>query len=575
MKNLFAFALSSFITVALFAQTPNVTWGDEFKMKKGSTDLSVIHVDKDGLFVKEGHLALKSYFVIGATTRESATIVKLDKTFNEVYRSDFNKELKGKDYEDIFFLKDKMFLLASSTNKKDKTETLWATELNKADGEQTGEWVELVTWQKDSKRDDIAFTADYNGDSTKMIIVSSLEGAEKNTYDLNQFDINLKKVGKQVTITNEFEKGTFQLEDVIYVNNGNIVMVGREYEYQEGKKKKAKFLDFKNYVVRLYKADGSLLKEISTSVDAKWLISSKVSQIKGKELVLAAFYSNQKKGKETNGMLVQRIDPKDGNIISTSNKELNTSLISTVEDDDADDEESRKERKERERLEKIQSEEEGFSRNYRFRNFIATEDGGLAILAEDYYTYIYTTYTTTTSGPNGMTTTRAVTYQVFQSGNIMMSKIEADGKLSWLHVLPKNQREIVQLGSNVSQGFSVGHSYFANTYSLPYYSGFGSMPIAGKNAVAIFFNDNPKNANVLQLGQKIKMANRFGKSINYYIRLDAATGKYTRQPLFDNNDIPIAMPRLGRFLSNDFYMVGQQLRILSKSKIAVGRVSFK
>ena len=79
----------------LYAQT--VTWGDEFKLKKGSTDLAVIHADNTGVYVKESHMTLKSFFLIAATVRESASLIKLDKDLKEIYHNDFNKELKGKE----------------------------------------------------------------------------------------------------------------------------------------------------------------------------------------------------------------------------------------------------------------------------------------------------------------------------------------------------------------------------------------------------------------------------------------------------------------------------------------------
>ena len=193
-----------------------------------------------------------------------------------------------------------------------------------------------------------------------MLIVSRIIAKEKNEYYISEFDAKMKSTGKRVMISNEFEAKTFQLEDVVVASNGNIVMVGRVIEYQEGKKKKAKFLDFKNYLIRIYNAQGSLVKELNTNVDARWLLSSKLMQLKGRELILAAFYSNTKKGKEVNGMMVQRINPDNGDIISTSNKELNTSLISATDENGDDDDESKKERKEREKLEKIKADEDAF-----------------------------------------------------------------------------------------------------------------------------------------------------------------------------------------------------------------------
>src|ERR1017187_1315463 len=62
-----------------FSQKPKINWGDEFKLHKGSTDLEVIYADKSGVYLQESHLALKSYFVIGASARESASLIKVDK----------------------------------------------------------------------------------------------------------------------------------------------------------------------------------------------------------------------------------------------------------------------------------------------------------------------------------------------------------------------------------------------------------------------------------------------------------------------------------------------------------------
>lgn len=580
MKKGFLLLAMVAVTIAVNAQKTgwqtSVNWGEEFKMKKGSTDLSVIQAEKDGIYLKEGHAALKSYFVIGATMRESATLVKLDNSLEEVYRNDFNKELKGKDFEDFFFLEGKLFVLATRYEKSDKRLSLHAAEVNKADGSLKGDWTEIDSWSKESSKEIVNFRADYNADSSRMIIVSTIEGKEKNVYNIKQVDEKLKSINKPVQISNEFEKKTFQLEDVVYVNNGNIVLVGRVMEYQEGKKKKAKFLDFKNYLVRIYKPDGQLLKEINTDVEGKWLLSTKVSQIKGKELVLAAFYSNKRKGKEVNGMMVQRIEPSSGEIITTSHKELNTALISVVEETEDDDDESRKERKERERLEKIKSEEDGFSRNFRFRNFIPTNDGGLAILAEEFNSYTYSVYEAGGSTMGGFNNGRWVTYRVFSSGDIMMSKVDASGSLGWLNVLPKNQEERIQVGSsNVGFGFSIGFDYFDNSYGFPFYSGFASMPVEGKNGIAIIFNDGSKNADVNKLGQKVKRTMRFSKSDCYQVMLDMDKGNYTRTLIFSNDDIPPAMPRLGTNLGNIFYLVGRQERLLAKSKIAVGKITFK
>ena len=579
MKRIILMSVLFFLSVNLFAQNASVTWGDEFKLKKGSTDLEVIHADNSGIYVKESHMALKGYFVIAATTRESASLIKLDKNLSEIYHNDFNKELKGKEFDQLFFLKEKLFLFATDYSRKSKTLTLYAAEIDKATGEQTGDWVEVTSWQKEEKADNISYKATYNSDSTKMVIVSSIQGSEHNNYEVRQFDANLKSTGKPVSISNEFDPKTFGLEDVLYTSNGNIVMVGRIYEYEEGKKKKAKFLQFKNYNVRIYDNGGKQVSEINTDIAGKWLVSTKVVQLPVKELVLAAFYSNAKKGREINGMLVQRIDPATGAVISTNQKDINTSMITALEDDNSadagDDEESKKERKEREKLEKIQNDEEGFSKYMRFRKFIYTADKGLVVLAEKYDSYTYTTTSSSGGSFGTMARTTTTTYTVYECGDLMMSKIDAKGNVNWLQVLPKEQREIITNGSQSgpSSGISFYSSFFASGYNWPFYAGFGVL--SGADNINIIFNDHKKNADVLQLGQKVKRINYFGKSNCYVVTLDPRTGKYTRSILFANNDVPTAMPRLGSVLGSEFYMIGKEDRMLGKTKIAIAKLTIR
>jgi hypothetical protein len=573
-------AISLFLLVLslqAFAQKTSVNWGEEFKLKKGSTDLLVMASDNTGIYVKESHFTMKSYFLIGATMRESATLIKLDKSLAMQYQNDFNKELKGKEFETFFFLKDKLFLLGTDYSKKEKKLTLFAAEINKATGELAGEWQEITSWQKEEKGDEINFKATYNADSSQMVLVSTIEGKEKNEYEVKIFDSKLKTAATTIHISNEFDPKTFQLEDVLYMSNSNVVMVGRVYEYQEGKKKKAKFLDFKNYIVRIYNNTGSMVKEINTDISAKWLISSKVVQTPNKELVLAAFYSNEKKGKEINGLLVQRIDAQNGNIITTSKEDINTSMITALENDDADETESKAERKEREKLEKIQDEEEGFSKYMRFRNFVVTPDNGIIILAEKYKSYTTSTsnYSMGVNGSPGTTSTS--TFHVYESGDLMMSKIDKNGNISWLKVLPKEQREVIQTGHSNTYGrainFNAGYNFFDDNTNMPFYSGFGIL--ANGSNLSIIFNDHVKNSTVLQLGQKVKRASSFGKTDCYNVQLDVLSGKYTRKPLFSNKDIPTAMPRLGSVLGNTLFLVGKEDRMLGKSKIALGKIAIE
>ncbi|MGB8190308.1 MAG: hypothetical protein WCF67_00250 [Chitinophagaceae bacterium] len=559
-------------TLSCLAQKSQIKWGEEFKLRKGSTDLEVIHSDNSGVYLQEGHLAIKGYFVVAATLRESATLVKLDKNLSEVFRNDFNKELKGKEFVQFFAFQDKMFLFASEYIKREKTMNIYGSEVNKNSGELMGDWSLVTSIQKEEKGDDINYKIILNADSSKIVVVSSIEGKEKNEYRIQEFEKSLRSTAKAVNISNEFDPKTFQLEDVLYTMNKKILLVGRRYEYQEGKKKKDKFLDFANYNIRLYDEQGKQQKEINTEINGKWLTSTKLVQEKDKDVVLVAFYNNSRKGKTIDGMLVQRIDPVSGNVISTSEKQINNSLISldTEEtastNDDDDEKESKAERKEREKLDKMKNEGEAFSKYMQFRNIFYTEDNGVVILAEKYHHYTYTT-STYSGGSNGMPGTwRTTTYSVYECGDLLMCKIDATGNIGWLQVLPKAQREVISGGS--SSGL-IGPSFF-DAGNRPFYAGFGAMQT--KNSIRLLFNDHAKNAEVTQAGQKIKSINRFGRSNCFLISVDEKTGKCSRSVFYSNADIPTSMPRLGSVLGDNMFIIGKEDRVFGKSKIAVAKI---
>jgi hypothetical protein len=561
----------------IFSQQMRMTWGEELKLKKGNFNLQVLQADKTGIFLKESHYAYKTYFVFAASFRESATLIRLDNNLMEVYRTNFNDQLKGKEYESFFFLKNKLFILASDYNKKDKTLELFAGEVNKETGKLSGDLKQITSWKKQEKKDEINFRATYNADSSKMVIISMVRGNEKNSYEVFQIDDKLNPVGNTIILSNEFDPQTFQLEDIVYTKNENIVLVGREYEYQEGKKKKVRYLDFKNYIIRIYDNKVGEVKEINTTINGKWLISSKIKQLQNNELMLAAFYSNEKRGAETNGMFVQRINSQTGAVVATYDKTINTSLITSPGDENhpVDGNESQDEKNEREKLQKIQNEEDGFSRFMRFRDFVFAPDSGVVIIAEEYYTYQYNTssYTPGRVGQGG--SWRTTTYQVYECGNILMSKVNAAGNIGWLNVLPKFQREVYDIGRGGGFGttISVSSSFFLSANNWPLYSSIGL--IQSNNTLNIIFNDHKENAGVLQLGQKISRISYFGRSNCFAVSLNLRDGTCKRKFLFSNEDIPTAMPRLGSVFNKDFYIIGKQDKVFGKTKITVGRLNIK
>jgi hypothetical protein len=275
---------------------------------------------------------------------------------------------------------------------------------------------------------------------------------------------------------------------------------------------------------------------------------------------------------------VQRINVADGKVVSTSDKQINNSMLSgdqnNADDDDDDKTESKEDKKKRAELKKMQEEGEGFSKCMQFRKIFYTADNGLVILAERYDHYVTSLQSYTSGVGNLPGQWGSTTYSIYLSGDLMMCKVDASGNIGWLQIVPKNQREEIAVGSSFvpGGGTAFGMTYFGDQ-GRPFYSGFGALQANGR--IQLLLNDNRKNISVNQAGQKAKPVYRFGKSDCFILNIDETSGKVDRKVFFSNTDIPTAMPRLGVVIGNDMYLVGKTDRTLSKSKIAVGKITIK
>ncbi len=546
------------------SQVSGVTWSEEMKFNKGSMEFRVIGSDKTGFFLQESHPVVKSYFVIGYSVRDVAKLIRMDKNMVEQYNNDFAKELKGKEFDRFLFIKDKLFIIADDYNKKELQLMIYFAEVDKATGTLKGDWKLMETLYAEDKNKAIQYKFDYTGDSSKVVFINTLLGKETNAYNISILGPDLSPVTKYPPITNEFDPKTYVLEDVLVAPAGQVLLLGRENEYVEGKKKKDKFLQFRNYNTRIYGTNGKLIKEIKTDSEKKWLVNSK-ALINNNEIVMAAFYSDERKKKEINGLVVMRIDPATGNLVSDQTMELNKGMISIVEEDEDDDEKKSKKKDD-------DDDEEGLSGDLVFRKFVIAPDNSFVFFAEKVSSRLvsYTTYNGTGASRSAMTTS----YIHYECGDIYTAKIDVSGKINWFYTFPKFQRERIPAGVSAGTLPSYTAAYFLRRMDKPYYAGFGVANAGGKSF--LFFNDNPKNAGVTKAGQKIKTLNyNFDKSDCFTVEVNLLTGEMKRRVAFSNNDIPNAMPRLGNQLGNTFYFIGKTDKTFGKAKVVVGKCTVK
>jgi len=154
MKNFLTALLFVSSCSSLSAQSYKITWGDELKLKKGTTDIDVIAADNTGLYFTEQRVKMKSYFVVGATYGSAYKLFKLDKNFGQVFDKEYKRELKNYDFHSFQMLDKDMFLFATDYSKKEKTFSVYAAKIDKNSGDLLGDFREFGTYQLESKKDD-------------------------------------------------------------------------------------------------------------------------------------------------------------------------------------------------------------------------------------------------------------------------------------------------------------------------------------------------------------------------------------------------------------------------------------
>jgi len=233
---------------------------------------------------------------------------------------------------------------------------------------------------------------------------------------------------------------------------------------------------FKSYNIRIYGNDGKLISDLKTDNEKQFLVSSKVLTTK-QDIVMAAFYAEDRKRKKTNGLIVMRIDPSTGKVISNQSVPLSNAMISAIHEDDDDNKE-----------EKREDDDEGIDANRVFHKFLIAPDNSLVVLAEEQRSWLvsYTTYSGTGASRSSTTTT----YLHYECGDICMAKIAPTSKIDWFQTFPKLQRKKIPAGISSGNGYSVSAFYFLNKVNKPYYAGFGVASSLGK--AYLIFNDNKK-----------------------------------------------------------------------------------
>jgi len=554
MKKLVLAASFLFVSFLGFSQTYKLTWGEEMKLKKGTTDLDIITADNSGLYVTEQRVKLKSYFVIGATYGNAYKLIKLDKNFGEVYDKEYKKELKGLDFHSFQPLEDNLFMFATDYDKKAKEFIVLGSKVDKNSGDLNGDFLELGRFGLESKRDDydMKMTSIQNGKA--FLMVSNISNKDRVSLAVSVLDKTLKRKESAV-INMSFNPGLYQLEDVKFTNDKKIVVMGREFDEVEYGKRKKKKLVFKQYVMTVYDNKGRKENDIVMDAADRYIISGKLVEQPTGELLLAGFYSNNAKKEELNGFFINKLNPVEGQMTLSSFREINAGMLGNSIEDAADEDAESKASKKAAEKAKADDEEVDFPNSYVIKSVdISPADNSIVISSEiskySYYSYTTQSYNNATK----MWSTQWHYVHSFTNKDILVINADKEGNIRWINDIPKSQVEEITSSSRSGSGIGFGYdqgSFFAQSGGMPFYSSFARL--IHNNNLILLFNDHNSNNVMAEYGTKVKTISNFRKkSTVYAIAIDLATGKMTRKILGANNEETILMPRHAYVVGDTF-----------------------
>lgn len=239
MKKIIFSVFLLFVASIGFSQSYRINWGNEIKLKKGTTDLDIVSVDNTGLYFTESRMKMKSYFVIGATYGTAQKLIKFDKNYSEVFEKEYKKELKGLDFHSLQPLENDLYLFSTDYIKKEKLFKAHGAKIDKNTGDLVGDLTELGSFALESKRDNYEMKMKPIRKSKNFLMVANISGKERVSLGISLLDRNLK-IQQNAVINLSLTPNEFTLQDVQYTLNEKIILLGKQFEEtQVGKKKKS------------------------------------------------------------------------------------------------------------------------------------------------------------------------------------------------------------------------------------------------------------------------------------------------------------------------------------------------
>jgi hypothetical protein len=440
--------------------------------------------------------------------------------------------------QDLTVLNDKVYLMLSYYDRKEKTNNFIAKEIK---GDKIIKTTHLLTVpvEKKNKMGSFVFTTSYDEFNYLISHVGINERKEELAYSVKLFDNNLNEVLSD-TYEVVFEEKNRQLFDFsdVQVNEHGDVLIATTESFRDKKNKTS----VNNITIHAYLAKNEYKKQVTNvTLKGKRALNCSLLETKDNTLHAIGFYSDLKNSGRAEYTVEGIYDVTFNYATGEVTKQTFNDFTVAV--------------KEKLIGERRAKKGKDLKPHYRNISFVERDNGGVIVLSE---------YALIVQGRSSGIGPLAITPYTYISNEIIVTALKQDGSLDWSNVIPKEQQVTVS-EFGFALGFGGGNggvSVSAGLYFPLAILGNGpeflsAIPIYHNGELTVVVNDDPKNIGITDIDD-VKKVRNIKKMIPVAFTFNEQTGELERtDPIeFEKKQIVIRPATKYRKASNEYYIYG-------------------
>lgn len=400
-----------------FTEKAKVRWGTPFKSKGFILDEIIGNNGKETFITssrRKGKLIVN--YEYGISIIDSNMNIKKSASF----------VVDKKEYiNDVRYLDNKIILFSSAFDRKNMTTYFYYTEYDENLMKKSKKTLFKV--QVNKKRFQPSLGIEVSENESKILLYVDLpyEKDAAQRLSLKVFDSKMRPIWEQNKIELPYKDKLFELLNYTISNKGDVYTLGKRYK--DDKKKWKIDAEPPIHHIISYSNKGTKVKDFELELTNKYINEISFIVDQNENLITFGLYGTENNS-GIKGVFYMSIDGESKKIIKSSFKEFTEDFITQGWSE-------REVKKAKKKEEKKGKEPQMYK--YDLRHVIVDENGGITILAEQYYVYVVS-HTSTDSNGNTHTT---YTYH-YHYNDIIAIRINKNGEIEWTTKIEKSQHSI-------------------------------------------------------------------------------------------------------------------------------------